>query len=88
MVMYDKSKFKLSETFNNSDGKTSGSGFIGVIFGITTVVSWISILVFSFMGGEQDYVVELLTKTLTLGGTSGLLLGARKAAGMFKKTEA
>jgi len=28
---YNKSKFRFSETFNNSNGKTSGSGFVGVI---------------------------------------------------------
>ena len=42
---YNKSKFRFSETFNNSNGKTSGSGFVGVITGILTSIAFAAAMV-------------------------------------------
>jgi hypothetical protein len=88
MSEYEKSKFRFSETFNNSDGKTSGSGFIGVLFGMTTALCFIAGGLGLFFGKEG--MVELIDASLQLGLLSGALLGLRKATGMFgngRKTE-
>jgi hypothetical protein len=87
MAMYDKTKFAFSETFNNKDGKTSGSGFIGVIMGLTCVAAFIAGVVGWYLGNTQ--IIEYFDKVLQLGGLSALLMGVRKAAGIFmgKKVE-
>jgi hypothetical protein len=81
MSEFEKSKFRFSETFNNKDGKTSGSGFIGVLFGMTTVLCFIAGAIGLFLGKEG--VMELVDASLQLGLLSGALLGLRKATGMF-----
>jgi hypothetical protein len=80
---YDKSKFVFSETFNNSDGKTSGSGFIGVIMGLTTVGAFIAGIVGWYLGNAL--IIEYFDKVLQLGGLSALLMGVRKAVSIFNK---
>lgn len=80
---YDKSKFIFSETFNNSNGKTSGSGFIGVIMGLTAVAAFIAGVVGWYLG--NNLIIEYFEKVLQLGGLSTLLLGVRKAAAIFTK---
>lgn len=39
MAEYSKNEFKFREIFLNSDGKTSGSGFIGVIGAIISLIT-------------------------------------------------
>ena len=86
MNNFDKGTFRFSETFNNSNGKTSGSGFIGVILGMVTALSWIGLmLAFFFSDISGDKIVEMTSQALALGGVSALLLGARKVAGAFDK---
>lgn len=88
MNNFEKGKFRFSETFNNSNGKTSGSGFTGVILGIVTALSWIVLMTaFIFSDIKSDAIVEMTSQTLALGGVSALLLGARKVAGAFKNDE-
>ena len=82
---YEKSKFRFSETFNNSNGKTSGSGFIGVIMGLVSVLGFIVGLIGFFLG-LQD-MVTVLEASLQLGLLSSVLMGVRKASGMFSKSE-
>ena len=81
----EKSKFRLSETFNNKDGKTSGSGFIGVIFGLISGAAFITGIVGWWMGIEGS--MELFDMILKFAGISALLLGARKITSGFKKDE-
>ena len=82
MTNLEKSKFKFSETFNNSDGKTSGSAFVGVILGIIVALSWIAGTAAMYMMQRFSLNMDILSmyfnNTLALGGTSALLLGARK----------
>jgi hypothetical protein len=85
MGMYNKSQFVFSETFNNSDGKTSGSGFIGVIMGLTAVAAFIAGVVGWFLG--NNLIIEYFDKVLQLGGLSALLLGVRKAVSIFTKKD-
>jgi hypothetical protein len=81
MAMSDKSKFRFPETFNNSDGKTSGSGMVGVLMGLTTVLCFIAGTIGLFFGIEG--IMELVDASLQLGLLSGALLGLRKATGIF-----
>jgi hypothetical protein len=76
---YDKSKFRFSETFNNSNGKTSGSGFIGVITGILTTVAF-SVAMVGWWVGKPD-ILDIFDKILQLGLLSAALLGVRKISG-------
>ena len=79
----EKSKFKFSETFNNRDGKTSGSGFIGVILGIITALAFIAGMSGWWVG--KDGFIEVLEVVLKLGFLSGVLLGVRKVTSGFEK---
>ena len=83
MTDFEKGKFRFSETFNNSTGKTSGSGFIGVLMGLLAVIAFIPGIVGWALG--WDLSMEYFEKVLQLGGLSALLMGVRKAAGIFGK---
>lgn len=78
--MANVSKFKFSELFSNSDGKTSGSGFVGILFGIATTLCFIASAIGIFF--KLD-IMELVDASLQLGLLSGALLGLRKVAGSF-----
>jgi len=79
--MYDKSKFSFSETFNNKDGKTSGSGFIGVILGLVAAFGFVAGTVGFFIGINDT--IEYLGLVLKLVGVAAVLLGARKIVGQI-----
>ncbi|HPI81608.1 MAG TPA: hypothetical protein PK122_00040 [Candidatus Paceibacterota bacterium] len=80
MAMYNKSKFRFSETFNNSNtGKTSGSGFIGVIMGLVATLGFLTVLVGWWIGKPE--AIEIFDKVLQLGLLSAALLGVRKFSG-------
>lgn len=78
---YNKSKFIFSETFNNKDGKTSGSGFIGVLLGLTAVLMAVAGTFGYFFGiGNTMEFLGIVMKIIT---ASGLLLGVRKIGGQI-----
>lgn len=80
MAMYNKSKFRFSETFNNSrTGKTSGSGFIGVIMGIVAILGSVLGLIGWWLGKPES--LDIFDKVLQLGLLSAALLGVRKFSG-------
>jgi len=83
---FEKSRFRFSETFNNSDGKTSGSAFIGVILGLISAFTWIviPILLIFFEIVDSETAIEIMKETINLVWASAALLGARKLAGSFK----
>jgi len=81
MTDYEKSKFRFSETFNNSDGKTSGSGFVGVLMGIIAILGFIAGSIGWFLGIEA--VMEYLDYVLQLGLLSAALMGIRKFSGVL-----
>ena len=83
MMDYEKSKFRFSETFNNSTGKTSGSGFVGVIMGLTATLAFIAGVVGWYF--ELNDVMEYFEKVIKLGGLSALLMGVRKVSGHLSK---
>lgn len=76
MMNYEKSKFRFSETFNNESGKTSGSGFVGVLLGLLTGVGFIAGTIALYL--SIDNVMEYFEKVIQLGGLSALLMGVRK----------
>lgn len=75
---YSKSRFVFSETFNNQDGKTSGSGFIGVIFGFLVMISWLVGTAMIFFRIDYEMVDMYFKSNLGLVGSVTVLLGARK----------
>jgi hypothetical protein len=81
MMDYEKSKFRFSETFNNSNGKTSGSGFVGVIMGLTATLAFIAGVVGWYL--QVSEVMEFFEQVLKLGSLSALLMGVRKVSGNF-----
>jgi hypothetical protein len=87
MAEFEKSKFRFSETFNNADGKTSGSGFVGVIMGLVAVLGFAAGLIGFFF--KLDNMIDVLESSLQLGLLSAALMGVRKASGIFsnKKLE-
>jgi len=79
--MYDKSKFNFSETFNNGDGKTSGSGFIRVYLGLIAGLGFIAgIFAFFFHYTET---MEYFAMVLKLVAASTILMGVRKLGGQI-----
>lgn len=78
---YDKSKFVFSETFNNASGKTSGSGFIGVLLGLAAILSIIVGNIGYLM--QLPNTIEFLAKIIEIVFASAVLLGVRKLAGGY-----
>lgn len=80
MLDYEN-KFYFKELFLNDNNKTSGSAFTGVILGIVVSISWVSGIVGMYMDLDLEMLQMFFKYTLALGGTSALLLGARKIVG-------
>lgn len=85
MGMYNKSKFVFSETFNNDNGKTSGSGFIGVMFGILITICFAATMVGWFL--KMPNALEVMGILLQFAGIDALFLGVRKVSSRFGKSE-
>ena len=81
MGMYNKSRFVFSETFNNANGKTSGSGFIGVILGIVAGIGIIAGIVGYFL--QMPNTLAFMEIILKLVAAVTILLGVRKLSGDF-----
>jgi len=77
-MKYDK-KFVFTELFLNESGKTSGSGFIGVLSGVVATIAFVGVMVGWWMGKSD--VIEIFDKVLQLGLLSAALLGVRKFSG-------
>jgi predicted membrane channel-forming protein YqfA (hemolysin III family) len=75
-------KFSWVELSSNSDGKQSGSGFLGLILGLIGGGCFISGVVAYFM--KIPEAINLLEQTIILIGASAALLGARKFAAQRK----
>lgn len=74
-----KHRFVFSEVFNNSDGKTSGSGFIGVMMGLVGCLGFIAAIVGFFL--KLPDTIPFMQQTIFFIGSATVLLGARKFAG-------
>lgn len=81
MSNFDSKKFVFHELFTNTNGKSSGSGFIGVILGIIAGLAIISLVIGYFL--QIPNTVEMMGKILELVFASALLLGVRKVSSRF-----
>ena len=81
MGRFDATKFVFSETFTNDNGKTSGSGFIGVILGLVAAITFIAAMIGYFF--QIPNTVEVMEQMLKLVASSTILLGVRNAAGQY-----
>jgi hypothetical protein len=82
--MPDMNKFSFSQMTSNSDGKTSGSGTMGVL--ICTVGS------LCFLLGAIDKLfltgnIEVITQSIIFVGIGATLLGYRKSKDSIVKTD-
>lgn len=79
---FNEKKFVFHETFTNTiTGKTSGSGFIGVILGIIAGVSFIAAMIGHFL--QIPGTIEVMGQIIALVAISGALLGVRKISPNF-----
>lgn len=85
MATYKKQKFRFSETFMNTNGKTSGSGFIGVILGLIAAAAFIAAMVGWFLQVPDS--ISVMSKILEVSFVSGALMGVRKMAPRFGRNE-
>lgn len=78
------SKFSWAELFSNSDGKTSGSGFVGVIICLVGTLCF-------FLGCiDKMFVskgIDIITQSIVFVGIGATLLGARKFMGTKIKNQ-
>ncbi|MCK9447125.1 hypothetical protein M0Q50_09765 [bacterium] len=86
MVYFNKNKFKFIETFiNTKTGKTSGSGFIGVILGLIAAIAFIFTMIGYFY--EIPGTIEVMQKIIEMIAAVTILLGVRKVSGNFERRE-
>lgn len=81
---YDKNKFKFSELFNNSDGKSSGSGFSGLLLILIGSLSFLISMIGYLCGLENT--LEVMSYIVMILGIGSTLLGVRKVFGDKTKT--
>jgi len=81
MSNFDKNRFRFKETFTNSNGKTSGSGFIGVILGLLAGLAFAGAMFGYFF--KLPYTVEVMGEILKLVAAATILLGVRKVSPNF-----
>jgi cobalamin biosynthesis protein CobD/CbiB len=79
MGKYNHSKFVFSETFNNRDGKTSGSGFAGIILTLTGAACFVAAMVGWYL--QKPDVIEIMGKIIIVLTLASALLGVRKFMG-------
>ena len=77
--MSDISKFNWVEIFNNKDGKTSGSGFLGILFGITGILSFIACIIAWYL--KMPNLLDVMGNVIWLIACSSALMGVRKFMG-------
>lgn len=82
---YNKSRFVFSETFNNANGKTSGSGFVGVVLGLIAGVGIVAGIVGYFL--QMPNTLPFMEIILKLVAAVTILLGLRKLSGDFNSTK-
>jgi hypothetical protein len=79
---YDGTKFKLHEIFNNTSGKTSASGFCGVLLVFVASISFLAAMAGYFLKVQDTLAVM---QSIILMASMGVgLLGLRKWRGTTK----
>ena len=85
MSSFNPKKFVFFETFLNENGKTSGSGFIGVILGLTAVAAFASAMVGWYL--KMPDVIPVMEEILQIIMAVTVLLGVRKVSGDFREAK-
>ena len=81
MSNFDRKKFVFHECFMNQSGKTSGSGFIGVILGLIAGGAFIAAMVGYYF--QLPNTLEVMGEILKLVTAATILLGVRKVAAEY-----
>lgn len=71
----DINKFSWPQLFSNNDGKTSGSGFLGVIIGITGCLAFLAGVVDTMFITKGQIVINA---AVTVIGIAAAMITARK----------
>lgn len=72
------SKFSVAELFSNESGKTSGSGFVGLVVSVVgTFCFFLGCIDKMFFSNSAD----IITQSIILVGIGTTLLGVRKVVG-------
>ena len=79
MEQYDTKKFNFKELVTNTNGKTSGSGMLGMIMGIIGCISFLACMFGYFL--EIPETIEVMRQTSFFIGSATVLLGVRKYTG-------
>lgn len=82
---FDQTKFIFKELYTNEDGKTSGSGFTGVIAGLTGLFGFLMAYLGWFLNIPQAF--EFGELSLEMIGWAALLMGVRKGVSGFIKNK-
>jgi len=82
MEGFNKNKFSFRELTMNSNGKQSGSGFLGVLSGLVGLFSFVALTFGYFF--QLPNTLEMMTNVILLMGISSTLLGIRKISGNNK----
>ena len=94
---YDIKKFNFVEIFNNANGKSSGSGFIGVIgslFCMLVIITLLVIIIITLYSNSPHVPIviqilqSILLYTFALAGLYAGLLGLRKWRSTVTKDKA
>jgi hypothetical protein len=75
-----RNKFVVAELFSNSDGKTSASGFIGILVGVTGCLAFITAIV-GYIFEIPDTINVMQQSTIFIGAASALLAARKFAPG-------
>lgn len=78
MNKLDVTKFNWKEIFSNNTGKTSGSGFSGVITVVVGLLGFLSGVVMHFTTNFAVHGSTVISASITLVGIGAALLGVRK----------
>lgn len=82
---FDKNKFSFKELTMNENGKSSGSGFIGVILGLLAIASFGAVMVGYFL--KLPETVSVMEEILQIIMAVTVLLGVRKVSGDFREAK-
>ena len=85
MSSFDKKKFVFFELFINENGKTSGSGFIGIILGLISCAAFIATMVGYFL--QLPETTQVMGNVLEMIMAVTILLGVRKVSGDYRASK-
>ena len=78
------SGFSIKEIFNDNNGKTSSSSFIGVVSSIVALLIIIALVIFYMAHiAEAQVILLLLDKIITVFGIGAALMGVKSISSSF-----